>query len=61
MEDCVIMKPLREQFQIYITYLRSNRCANSQLILRNANKILEPLCLNLLKLKFRRKHFIIDI
>ena len=31
MDDSAIIKPLREQFQICIKYLRSDQCANSQL------------------------------
>ena len=31
MGDSPIKKPLREQFQICIKYLRSDQCANSQL------------------------------
>ena len=31
MEDSAIIKPLREQFQICIEYLRSDECGTSQL------------------------------
>ena len=31
MEDNVVMKTLSKQFHIYIKYLRSDQCPNSQL------------------------------
>ena len=51
MKDSAIIKPLREQFQICIKYLRSDQCANSQL---NLKKHYENFSTNLLK--FRKKN-----
>ena len=46
MEDSAIIKPLREQFQICIKYLRNDQCANSQL---SFTKRLENFGTNLLR------------
>ena len=56
-----MIKPLREPlWEPDLHYVPlSNQCVNSQLILRNANRILGPICSYLLK--FRKKYSMTDV
>ena len=59
MEDSTIIKPLREQFKIFIKYLQSEQCATSQL---NLTRRSEKFGINLLKFaQISQKIYIIDI